>query len=278
MPLKMMLFTNHETIAATADGCGVDRVVVDLEIIGKNERQGHLNTRISAHSLDDVRRIRAVVQQAELLVRINPIHDGSAAEIDAVIAAGADILMLPFFNTLAEVRLFLKLVAGRAKTFLLLETAQGEAIIDDILALGGFDSIHIGINDLALSKGLNFLFESLLDPGFENLCAKLRSAGIPFGFGGITRLNEGKVAARYVIPEHVRLGSSQIILGRSFLSAEEIAADLDQAKQLLIDSVAEVRAYEAEIATKPAVFFAENSQHLYQLISEVAAEIRRKRA
>ena len=41
MPLKMMLFTNHEAIAATADGCGVDRVVVDLEILGKNERQGH---------------------------------------------------------------------------------------------------------------------------------------------------------------------------------------------------------------------------------------------
>ncbi len=277
MPLKMMLFTNHEAIAATADRCGVDRIVVDLEILGKNERQGHLNTRISAHSLDDVRRIRAAVRQAELLVRINPIHAGSAAEIDAVIAAGADILMLPFFNTLAEVQIFLDLVANRAQAFLLLETAQAEAIVDDILALGGFDSIHIGINDLAISKGLSFLFESLLDPGFEILCAKLRTAGVPFGFGGITRLNEGKVAARTVIPEHYRLGSSQIILGRSFLSAEEIAADLNKAEQLLIDSVAEIRAYEAEIATKPAKFFEDNSCHLHQLISEVAAEIRRKR-
>lgn len=278
MPLKMMLFTNHEAIAATADRCGVDRIVVDLEILGKNERQGHLNTRISAHSLDDVRRIRAVVHQAELLVRINPIHDGSAAEIDAVITAGADILMLPFFNTQAEVRIFLDLVAGRAKSFLLLETAQTEAIVDDLIAMGGFDSIHIGINDLAISKGLSFLFESLLEPSFETLCGKLRQSGIPFGFGGITRLNEGMVAARKVIPEHYRLGSSQIILGRSFLSAEEIAADLDQAQQLLMDSVAEVRAYEAELASKPEAFFLENSRQLHQLIAEVAADIRRKRA
>jgi hypothetical protein len=277
MPLKMMLFTNNEAIAATADSCGVDRIVVDLEILGKNERQGHLNTRISAHSLEDVRKIRSVISQAELLVRINPIHDGTEAEINAVIAAGADILMLPYFNTLAEIQIFLQLVAGRAKTILLLETAQAEAIVDDIIALGGFDSIHIGINDLAISKGLSFLFESLLEPSFENLCSKLRLAGIPFGFGGITRLNEGKVAARYVIPEHYRLGSSQIILGRSFLSAEEIAADLDKAKRLLADSVAEVRAYEAEIVTKPAAFFEENSHHLHRLISEIATEIRRKR-
>ncbi len=119
-----MLFTNHEAIAATADHCGVDRVVVDLEILGKSERQGHLNTRISAHSLEDVRLIRPAVRQAELLVRINPIHEGSRAEIEAVIAAGADSLMLPYFHTLTEVQTFLEIVDGRTRTILLLETAQ----------------------------------------------------------------------------------------------------------------------------------------------------------
>lgn len=277
MPLKIMLFTNDEAIAATADDCGIDRVVVDLEIIGKNERQGHLDTRISAHTLDDVRRIRTVVRKAEFLVRINPIHEGSKAEIESVLDAKADILMLPFFNTLEEIQTFLQLVNGRAKTILLLETARAEAIIDDIIALGGFDSIHIGINDLAISKGLSFLFETLLDPSFDALCKKIKSAGIPFGFGGIARLNEGKVATRYIIPEHYRLGSSQVILGRSFLSTQEITSDLEKAKQLLIDSVAEVRAFEAEIATKPDVFFEENSRYLHQLITEVASEIRHKR-
>ena len=274
MPLKVMLFTNNEAIAATADACGADRIVVDLEIIGKNERQGHLDTRISAHTLEDVRRIRAVVRKAEFLVRINPIHDATPAEIESVLEAGADILMLPYFNTLEEIQTFLKLVHGRAQTMLLLETARAEALIDDIIALGGFDSIHIGINDLALSKGLSFLFESLLDPSFETLCGKIRAAGIPFGFGGISRLNEGKVATRYIIPEHYRLGSSQVILGRSFLSVQEIEADLDKAKRILIDSLAEIRAYEAEIAGMPASFFSENSRHLHRLISEVAAEIR----
>ncbi len=82
------------------------------------------------------------------------------------------------------------------------------------------------------------------------------------------------MAARYVIPEHYRLGSSQIILGRSFLSAEEIAADLGRAEQLLADSVAEIRAYEAEIVSRPPAFFTENSRCLHRLIAEVAGEIR----
>lgn len=270
-PLKMMLFTNHPEIAATADQCGVDRIVVDLEIIGKNDRQGNLNMRISAHELSDVAKIRAVVHQAELLVRINPIHDGSAAEIEAVIAAGADILMLPFFNTLAEINTFLALVNQRAKTCLLLETAAAEALIDQILDRGGFDMLHIGINDLALSKGLNFLFASLLEPSFEPLCRKIHAHGIPFGFGGITRLNEGLIPAWLVIPEHYRLGSSQIILGRSFLSAQEIE-QLESAKQLLVQAVRDVRDFEQTLTNWTPEQFDTNRDRLHEKIREVVKQ------
>lgn len=276
MPLKMMLFTNHEAIAATADQCGVDRIVVDLEILGKNERQGHLNTRISAHDLADVGKIRQVVHHAELLVRINPINPGSAQEIDQVIASGADIIMLPFFNTIAEIKTFLNLVNRRVKTILLLETAEAESLIDEIIKMGGFDSIHIGINDLAISKGLNFLFAPLLDPSFEALCAKIRRAGIPFGFGGITRLDEGLINARYVIPEHYRLGSSQIILGRSFLSSDEIE-NLERAQSMLTKAVSDVRAYEAEVSNWPVQVLDDNAQYLRLLIAEVVAK-RKKNA
>lgn len=277
-PLKMMLFTNHPAIAATADQCGVDRVVVDLEILGKQARQGHLNTRISTHEISDVSAIREAISQAKLLVRINPIHDSSRAEIDEVIRRGADLIMLPYFKTLDEIQRFLDLVAGRAQTILLLETREAEQLLPEILTLGGFDSIHLGINDLAISKGLSFLFESLLDDGFEPLCGRLRAAKIPFGFGGITRLHEGRVPSQNVIPEHYRLGSSQIILGRSFLSHDEIAADLTLAQAKLIQSVAEVRAYEAFVREQPDRFFLDNSRELHRLIAEVASEIRQRRA
>lgn len=37
-----MYITNRPEIAAIADSNGVDRIFLDLELIGKEERQGHL--------------------------------------------------------------------------------------------------------------------------------------------------------------------------------------------------------------------------------------------
>lgn len=55
-------------------------------------------------------------QKAELFVRVNPIHEktdkysSSKEEIDEVIEAGADLLMLPYFKTAEEVQTFVKYV------------------------------------------------------------------------------------------------------------------------------------------------------------------------
>jgi 2-keto-3-deoxy-L-rhamnonate aldolase RhmA len=129
--------------------------------------------------------------------------------------------MLPYFKTLAEVQTFFSLVRGRAKAYLLLETKEAEAILDDILDLPGIDSIHIGINDLALSKGYSFLFQTLLDDSFSMMCAKIRARGLPFGFGGIAQLGQGLVPAEKIIAEHYRLGSTMAIMARSFITLDE---------------------------------------------------------
>ena len=57
---------------AMLERCGVDWVFVDLEIIGKQERQAGRNTVVSGHSLGDVRAVRQVLSQSKLLVRVNP--------------------------------------------------------------------------------------------------------------------------------------------------------------------------------------------------------------
>ena len=54
------------------------------------------------------------------------------------------------------------IVNKRVKTCLLLETSQALCRLDDILTLEGIDEIHIGLNDLHLSMGLDFMFELLL--------------------------------------------------------------------------------------------------------------------
>ena len=141
MALKLMYITNQPEIAQIAEAADVDRIFVDLEYIGKEDRQGGKDTVMSKHTIDDVKAIAKVLSTAELLVRVNPIHEAtedytsSQEEIDAVIAAGADILMLPYFKTVAEVQTFLSLVNGRAKTMLLLETPEAVEVLDDILML-----------------------------------------------------------------------------------------------------------------------------------------------
>ena len=127
MALKLMYITNKPAVAEIAEASGVDWVFLDMEFIGKDARQGGLDTVQKHHTVTDIENITAAVKTAKVLVRVNPIHDAlpkypsSRDEIDASIKAGADILRLPVFKTVQEVKQFVRYVNGRAKTLLLME-------------------------------------------------------------------------------------------------------------------------------------------------------------
>lgn len=257
MALKLMYITNEIEIAKIAEKSGVDWVFIDLEINGKEERQGHLDTVISRHSIEDVKKIKPILSTSELLVRVNPIFEGSKVEIDRVIEDGADIVMLPFFKTKEEVATFVKYVDKRTKTMLLLETPEAAGVIDDILAVDGIDYIHTGLNDLHLGYGMKFMFELLADGTVEKLCDKIKAKGIPYGFGGIAQLGQGELQAEYVIAEHYRLGSSMAILSRSFCNINKIDST-DEAKEVFDRGVSEIRNFEECLKGKEKIFFEEN--------------------
>ena len=105
MALKLMYITNQPQIAQIAESSGVDRIFVDMEYIGKADRQGGLDSVKNHHTVEDVRRMKQAVESAEVLVRVNPIHEAtseytsSEQEIDEVISAGADIIMLPYITS-----------------------------------------------------------------------------------------------------------------------------------------------------------------------------------
>ncbi len=64
-----------------------------------------MNTVQSKHTFEDIKAIKSVMLPGhELLVRSNPIHDGSQAEIAKIIECGADIVMLPYFQRVDQVR------------------------------------------------------------------------------------------------------------------------------------------------------------------------------
>ena len=51
---------------------------------GKAERQANMDTVISHNSIDDVKKLSAVLDRTELLVRVNSFYDGSREEINRV--------------------------------------------------------------------------------------------------------------------------------------------------------------------------------------------------
>jgi 2-keto-3-deoxy-L-rhamnonate aldolase RhmA len=250
----LMLVTREPEIARAAAAAGVDRVFVDLEIAGKAERQRGRSTVISGHTITDVQAVRAAVPDTELLVRVDPPGETTREQVDTVIEAGADVVMLPFFRTHDEVRHFVAAVRGRARTCLLLETAAAAARVDRIAAVDGVDEIHIGLNDLHLSMGLGFMHELLAGGMLDHLVSRIRAAApaVRYGFGGGALLDAPHpVPPRDVLREHVRLGSRMIILSRTFTgdaaNQAELAARLD-----LPTEIAKIRAAVGEARLRSA--------------------------
>jgi 2-keto-3-deoxy-L-rhamnonate aldolase RhmA len=214
--MNTIFITNDSWRAQVAEQAGVDRVMVDLEIMGKSERQKDYDTLISRHSLSDVCRLRSVLKRALLMVRINPVYDYTADEINACTAAGADILMLPMISHPAEAKQFVQIVGGRSKTCLLLETGAALTRLHDIISTPGIDEVHIGLNDLHLALKLDFMFEVVSGGLIEYMAEIIRGKGLKFGIGGIARLGRGRLSPELILSEHVRLGSSLVILSRDY--------------------------------------------------------------
>lgn len=274
--MKFFMISNCPEVARFAIESGVDRVFVDTEILGKDVRQGHLNTVISRHTLDDVRRVREVVPPGRLLVRINPIHAGSQDEIEQVIKAGADILMLPMFKTVDEVRSFVRFVNGRAVCNLLVETVGAADSLAACLDVEGVDEVHIGLNDLHLEMRLDFMFQPLTSGLVDRLAGVLKEKGIPFGVGGLARIGEGLLPAELVLAEHVRLGSTAAILSRAFCQQADTVADIKAA----IDFSAEVlrlrQAY-ARYLEANITMLDEAHQEVCRRVQEIVAAIRTRK-
>lgn len=276
MALQMMYITNNPQIAKIAEKYSVDRIWVDLEKIGKQERQGGMNTVQSTHVLEDVRKIREAIEgKAKLLVRVNPIHDNSLNEINKVIEYGADILMLPFFTTVEEARQFVQMIDGRARTCLLLETIGAEKCLDDLLEIPGVDEIHIGLNDLHLQYKMKFMFELLANGKVEELCNKIKQKGIQYGVGGIAKLDEGMLPARHIIAEHYRLGSQMAILSRSFYDSW-IANDLEEVERVFKYGLGEIREYEQRLAHEGERFFENNRELLKSEVAQIVEIIAKR--
>ena len=276
MPLQLMYITNNPTVASIAEKNGVDRIWIDLERIGKEERQREINSVKSHHTIKDIKVMSGVLTKSELMVRVNPWYADSVNEIEQSIAFGAERIMLPMWKSREEADNFLNLIHGRVKTTLLLETKESVDCVDEVLKNKFIDEVYIGLNDLHLSYGMTFMFEPLTNGVVEELCRKFRQKNIPFGFGGIAKIGDGLLPSENIIAEHYRLGSTRAILSRSFCNTEEIG-DIHEIERIFNANMKTLRDYEKVVQNFTQAEFAANREFIEKCVSQIVERIKKER-
>lgn len=261
--LELIQITNDPDFARRCEAIGGFRLWVDLESLGKAQRQAGRNTFLSTHVMDDVGRMRQVLKHSRLMVRVNPLNPATGEEVDAVLAQGADLLMLPMFSTPDEIRRFSALVAGRAPIVPLIETTGAVQTLQEWIGAPGLCEVYVGLNDLHISMGLRFMFEPLAMGVVDGVAAAAKKQGLPFGFGGIARLDEGQLPGRDVLAEHLRLGSGAVILSRSF-NGQGLGAAFEE-------QVAALRRTEAFLAQRDAAQVEADRLRIAATITRIAA-------
>ncbi len=213
--IRLMVIPESVVMARDALNAGVDRLFLDLERAGKQDRQG-TGTWISSQTLEDVRRYRETFPDAEMIVRTDPWSALKRDDLEQIIAFGPCAIMLPMIRDLAEVVAMRDAIGGRLPLLPLIETVASAEALAGIAALEGVEEIYVGLNDLHLDRGDSFMFQALADGTVERLAGIAFAAGRRFGFGGIARLGHGDLDAELIIAEHVRLGSTAVMLSRKF--------------------------------------------------------------
>ena len=217
--INLFYITNNISEAQIVDKLDIDWIFIDLETVGKKDRQIGRNTVMSYHSISDVQKIRRVINNTKILLRCNPIGIHSKKEIEEINkTSGIDMVMLPFFKTVKEVKMFIELLdTSKVEPTLLIETTSALDNLSDILKLYPFKYVHIGLNDIHIERNTSFMFEPYIDGLLDKAVSILRSNNKKFGIGGIGKIGSDLLPTpECVINEHTRLKSSGVILSRSF--------------------------------------------------------------
>lgn len=224
----LTLFTNDPGLAKAGDEAGINRIGIDLEQIGKMDRQDPSKQWVSNHNISDLSAISAVLTQAALFARTNPVHNGLHEEINQLIGQGVRVLMLPMFRTVEEAATFIEFVDGRAIVSLLVETASAAIRLPEIVKLPGIDEIHFGLNDMYLDMNLSNHFEILASGFLDMLAGIVLEAGLPFGFAGIGRAKDDRLPMppELIYAQYPRLGATRSLVARVFCSPDYRKLDL----------------------------------------------------
>ncbi len=261
--LEMFLFTTDVAFALRAEAAGIDAVVVDWEHKNKSHRQNGYDTQVN---IDTPRDVAWLAESLSIPVLVRVEHDPSrlADEIECALDHGARAIMLPMATTPGQVQRFVDIVAGRVRTVIQIET---QSLVDQCRELNsiGWDAAYIGLNDLMISRGGTWIWESIADGTVERIFELLPNRAV--GFGGITIVGGGMPMPFVdLLREMARLGCRMSFLRRSFIR--------DIANRDMVSEIALVRAaWHAANQRSPQAEFADRRQ-LGQVLNGLCAALK----
>ncbi len=218
--INLFYITNNIIEAQIVDNLDIDWIFIDLEKIGKKERQIGRNTVISNHSITDIENIKNKICNTKIIVRCNPIGEWSEKEFDQLNARSSeiDMVILPYFKTKDEVKIFIDLLdTTKIDPALLIETSDAIFNLEEILKIFSFKYFHIGLNDLHIERGTISMFEPYVDGTLVKISSILKKNNHNFGIGGIGKIGANMFPSpECILNEHIRLRSNGVILSRSF--------------------------------------------------------------
>ena len=231
--MKLLLFTTDIDFARRCQAAGVDGVIVDWEVVGKERRQAGHDLERNDDSAEDVARL-AEALEIPVTVRINGVGSNTADEIQCALDHGARSIMLPMARSANEVAGFLDLLNGRATSLVQVETKELAEDVEEFSKLP-WDMAYIGLNDLKISVGNRSIWQTVADGTVDRLCAALE--GRVYGFGGITCLGCGEpIRFELILHELTRQGCGVSLLRRSFkrdVVGRDICAEVAAIRSLI---------------------------------------------
>jgi hypothetical protein len=211
--LDIVLFEHDpEHVRAYVDA-GVTHFIVDTEFKNKQARQQGFDTEIAPVSLRSIGPLTRI-PGAYVSCRINAFDHSTKDEVEAAVSEGAHRIFLPMASSVEEVQAFVDAVGGRCEAAILIETQHATTIAAEIAKLP-VAAVYVGLNDLAISRGSQFIFSAVRD----GTVGRMREAfaGRQFGFAGVTALGRGfPIPCRMLLAEMAALDCTFSFARRSF--------------------------------------------------------------
>jgi 2-keto-3-deoxy-L-rhamnonate aldolase RhmA len=234
---EFALWTVDPILTRVARDAGVQWIGPDLERIGKHERQAGTSSLISDHGTESLPMVREIVGPQRLFARCNGPGPHLAQEIEALIDAGVQCLMVPMIRRLDEARAVVEQVHGRARLVIMIEHKDILDQVDAVAQLPDLHTIYVGTNDLAISMGYATRFGPVADGWVERIARVAQARDVGFSFLGFAKLSLSTALAvppDLVLAEYARLGVNWALFARSFAAVpDSFAHELALVKERL---------------------------------------------